>query len=122
MDYEGDRARLSAIRPDQRSAAAPKHGSGSPHRDHRRSSAQRILYIAPRRPAMKRPSSDRKFMETARLLAMKGYGLTSPNPIVGAVLLKSGRIIGRGWHRRAGLAHAEIEALRDAHNHGHNSK
>ena len=46
--------------------------------------------------------------------------MTSPNPMVGAVLVKGGKIIGRGWHRRAGLPHAEIEALRDAQKRGHN--
>jgi diaminohydroxyphosphoribosylaminopyrimidine deaminase/5-amino-6-(5-phosphoribosylamino)uracil reductase len=42
--------------------------------------------------------------------------------MVGAVLVKGGKIIGRGWHRRAGLPHAEIEALRDAQKHGHNPR
>ena len=58
--------------------------------------------------------------ETLRL-AKRGFGATSPNPMVGAVLVKSGKIIGRGWHRRAGLPHAEIEALRDAQKRGHDS-
>ena len=47
-------------------------------------------------------------------LARRGYGTTSPNPMVGAVLVKGGKIIGHGWHRRAGGPHAEIGALRDA--------
>ena len=42
--------------------------------------------------------------------------------MVGAVLVKAGKIIGRGWHRRAGLPHAEIEALRDAQKRGHNPR
>ena len=42
--------------------------------------------------------------------------------MVGAVLVKGEKIIGRGWHRRAGLPHAEIEALRDAQKHGHNPR
>ena len=42
--------------------------------------------------------------------------------MVGAVLVKGGKIIGRGWHRRAGLPHAEIEALRDAQKRGHNPR
>jgi diaminohydroxyphosphoribosylaminopyrimidine deaminase/5-amino-6-(5-phosphoribosylamino)uracil reductase len=42
--------------------------------------------------------------------------------MVGAVLVKAGKIIGRGWHRRAGLPHAEIEAIRDAEKHGHKCK
>jgi diaminohydroxyphosphoribosylaminopyrimidine deaminase/5-amino-6-(5-phosphoribosylamino)uracil reductase len=61
-------------------------------------------------------------MRLALRLARKGYGLTSPNPMVGAVLVKGGRIIGRGWHHRAGLPHAEIEALRDAQKRGQNPK
>jgi diaminohydroxyphosphoribosylaminopyrimidine deaminase / 5-amino-6-(5-phosphoribosylamino)uracil reductase len=63
--------------------------------------------------------SDAPFMRLALRLARRGYGTTSPNPMVGAVLVKGGKIIGRGWHRRAGLPHAEIEALRDARKRGH---
>jgi diaminohydroxyphosphoribosylaminopyrimidine deaminase / 5-amino-6-(5-phosphoribosylamino)uracil reductase len=57
---------------------------------------------------------DLEFIRLALRLAQRGYGLTSPNPMVGAVLVKAGKIIGRGWHHRAGRPHAEIEALRDA--------
>lgn len=64
---------------------------------------------------MKRaPGNDESFMRRALALARRGYGATSPNPMVGAVLVKGGKIIGQGWHRRAGEPHAEIEALRDA--------
>jgi diaminohydroxyphosphoribosylaminopyrimidine deaminase/5-amino-6-(5-phosphoribosylamino)uracil reductase len=45
-------------------------------------------------------------------LAAKALGRTSPNPVVGAVIVRNGRIIGEGFHRRAGLPHAEREALR----------
>ncbi len=62
------------------------------------------------------------FMRLALRLARRGYGLTSPNPMVGAVLVKGGKIIGRGWHRQAGGPHAEVEALRDAQKRGHNPK
>src|SRR5215472_10225802 len=62
--------------------------------------------------------SDAQFMRLALRLARKGFGATSPNPMVGAVLVKRGKIIGRGWHHRAGLPHAEIEALRDAQRRG----
>jgi diaminohydroxyphosphoribosylaminopyrimidine deaminase / 5-amino-6-(5-phosphoribosylamino)uracil reductase len=63
-----------------------------------------------------------EFMRLALRLARRGYGTTSPNPMVGAVLVKRGKIIGRGWHRRAGLPHAEIEALRDAEKRGENAR
>jgi diaminohydroxyphosphoribosylaminopyrimidine deaminase/5-amino-6-(5-phosphoribosylamino)uracil reductase len=49
-------------------------------------------------------------LEQARL----GFGRTAPNPAVGCVLVRDGQAVGRGWHRRAGLPHAEVEALRDA--------
>src|SRR6266481_1440325 len=62
---------------------------------------------------------DAFFMRQALRLARRGYGTTSPNPMVGAVLVQNGKIIGRGWHRRAGDPHAELEALRDADNRGH---
>jgi len=66
--------------------------------------------------------SDAQFMRLALRLARRGCGTTSPNPMVGAVLVKGGKIIGRGWHRRAGGPHAEIEALRDAQKHGQSAK
>lgn len=46
--------------------------------------------------------------------ARKGLGRTAPNPAVGCVLVKAGRIVGRGYHHAAGMPHAEIEALRSA--------
>jgi diaminohydroxyphosphoribosylaminopyrimidine deaminase / 5-amino-6-(5-phosphoribosylamino)uracil reductase len=64
--------------------------------------------------------NDTDFMRLALTQARHGYGTTSPNPMVGAVLVKNGSIIGRGWHRRAGLPHAEIEALRAAQSRKHN--
>lgn len=66
--------------------------------------------------------NDLQFMREALRLARRGYGTTSPNPMVGALLVKRGQIIGRGWHRRAGEAHAEIEALRDAEKRGRKSR
>jgi diaminohydroxyphosphoribosylaminopyrimidine deaminase/5-amino-6-(5-phosphoribosylamino)uracil reductase len=62
--------------------------------------------------------TDIDFMRQAFRLARRGYGSTSPNPMVGAVLVHHGKIIGRGWHHRAGEPHAEIEALRDAQKRG----
>ena len=52
-------------------------------------------------------------MTMALELAERGAGWTSPNPMVGAVLVKDGAVIGRGWHRRCGGLHAEREALAD---------
>jgi diaminohydroxyphosphoribosylaminopyrimidine deaminase/5-amino-6-(5-phosphoribosylamino)uracil reductase len=66
--------------------------------------------------------SDDQFMRLALRLARRGYGTTSPNPMVGAVLVKGGKVIGRGWHRRAGLPHAEIEALRDVQKRGYHPR
>jgi diaminohydroxyphosphoribosylaminopyrimidine deaminase/5-amino-6-(5-phosphoribosylamino)uracil reductase len=54
------------------------------------------------------------YMKLALKLAAKGAGWVSPNPMVGAVVVKDGRIVGRGFHRRVGAAHAEVEALRQA--------
>jgi diaminohydroxyphosphoribosylaminopyrimidine deaminase/5-amino-6-(5-phosphoribosylamino)uracil reductase len=56
------------------------------------------------------------YMGLAIKLALKAKGLTSPNPMVGAVVVKNGRIIGRGYHEKAGLAHAEVLALDEAGN------
>ena len=61
-------------------------------------------------------NTDHKYMALAVALAKKAEGMTSPNPIVGAVIVKNGRIVGRGYHKRAGLAHAEINALLQAGN------
>ncbi len=60
-----------------------------------------------------------KLMAKAFDLAEKGLGYTSPNPAVGAILFKGGRIIASGYHRRAGLPHAEIEVIKKA---GNNSR
>lgn len=56
-------------------------------------------------------SEDQRWMKEALGEARKGIGLTSPNPPVGAVIVKGGREISRGWHRKAGTAHAEVSAL-----------
>jgi diaminohydroxyphosphoribosylaminopyrimidine deaminase/5-amino-6-(5-phosphoribosylamino)uracil reductase len=53
-------------------------------------------------------------MKLALRLAAKGRGRTSPNPMVGAVVVAAGRIVGQGYHRRAGGPHAEVFALRQA--------
>jgi diaminohydroxyphosphoribosylaminopyrimidine deaminase / 5-amino-6-(5-phosphoribosylamino)uracil reductase len=54
---------------------------------------------------------DELFMTEALMEARKGLGRTSPNPAVGAVLVKGDRIVGRGFHRSAGTPHAEVEAI-----------
>jgi len=53
-----------------------------------------------------------RFMQHAIRLAKKAKGKTYPNPLVGAVIVKSGRIIGEGYHKKAGKPHAEIIAIR----------
>lgn len=55
--------------------------------------------------------TDEIFMREALRIARNAEGRTSPNPLVGAVIVKDGRIIAEGWHRRAGTPHAEIHAL-----------
>ena len=59
-------------------------------------------------------AQDLHYMTLALRLAAKGQGTTSPNPMVGAVVVRHGRIIGQGFHLRAGAPHAEILALRQA--------
>ena len=54
---------------------------------------------------------DEKYMRIALNIAKNARGRTSPNPLVGAVIVRDGRIIAEGWHRKAGTPHAEIHAL-----------
>ena len=63
---------------------------------------------------MKARNLDTTFMAAALRLAVLGRGRTSPNPMVGAVVVANGRVVGRGYHRRAGGPHAEVIALRQA--------
>lgn len=58
--------------------------------------------------------SDEAYVERALALAELGRGLVSPNPMVGAVLVREGRIVGEAYHEGAGLPHAEVLALREA--------
>ncbi|MDH3355953.1 MAG: bifunctional diaminohydroxyphosphoribosylaminopyrimidine deaminase/5-amino-6-(5-phosphoribosylamino)uracil reductase RibD, partial [Desulfobacteraceae bacterium] len=53
-------------------------------------------------------------MQMALDLAKKGEGFTSPNPMVGAVIVKDQKIVGKGYHQAAGEAHAEVNAIDDA--------
>ena len=57
---------------------------------------------------------DEMYMERALALAARGRGTTTPNPMVGAVIVKDGRIIGEGYHIRAGEGHAEVNAFKNA--------
>ncbi len=67
-------------------------------------------------------SDDLKWMRLALEEARKGIGRTAPNPPVGAVIVKNGELLGRGWHRAAGQPHAEREAIKDAvEKHGSDS-
>jgi diaminohydroxyphosphoribosylaminopyrimidine deaminase/5-amino-6-(5-phosphoribosylamino)uracil reductase len=68
---------------------------------------------APRVRAAQTPT-DARYMAEALLLARRGLGRTSPNPAVGAVVVRGGMVVGRGFHRRAGGPHAEVFALREA--------
>ena len=58
--------------------------------------------------------NDEHFMQMALDLAQKGQGFTSPNPMVGAVVVKEGRVVGSGYHHAAGQPHAEVHAIDDA--------
>ncbi len=57
---------------------------------------------------------DEHYMKQALRLARRGQGRTSPNPMVGAVIVRDGRVIGRGYHRSYGGDHAEVDAIRNA--------
>jgi len=59
-------------------------------------------------------AEDVRFMSEALALAERGRGLVSPNPVVGAVVVRDGSVVGRGWHGRYGGPHAETVALEDA--------
>ena len=59
-----------------------------------------------------------RYMKAALVLARKGAGRVAPNPMVGAVIVKDGRIVGQGYHERFGEAHAEVNALADCAGRG----
>ncbi len=65
-------------------------------------------------PAGRASEPDRRFMARALELAGAGWGRVHPNPLVGAVVVKDGEVVGTGAHREYGGPHAEIEALREA--------
>lgn len=60
------------------------------------------------------PPEAKKHMSLALKLAGRALGRTSPNPVVGAVVVKDGKVVGRGYHHAAGKPHAEVEAIRNA--------
>lgn len=59
-------------------------------------------------------TNDEQYMRRALHLARRGMGRVSPNPLVGAVIVRAGRIIAEGWHRKFGADHAEIDAIKRA--------
>jgi diaminohydroxyphosphoribosylaminopyrimidine deaminase/5-amino-6-(5-phosphoribosylamino)uracil reductase len=65
---------------------------------------------------------DDRYMRAALKLAQRGVGSVEPNPAVGAVIVKSNQIIGRGWHKEFGGPHAEINALEDCKGLGVNPR
>lgn len=64
-------------------------------------------------------NDDERFMRLALVLGRRGLGRTAPNPAVGAVIVKDGTIVGRGWTQAGGRPHAETEALRQARRAAH---
>jgi diaminohydroxyphosphoribosylaminopyrimidine deaminase/5-amino-6-(5-phosphoribosylamino)uracil reductase len=66
--------------------------------------------------------NDEKFMLQALKLARRGIGSVEPNPAVGCVIVKGGKVIGKGYHRKFGQDHAEINALADCRANGHDPK
>ena len=62
--------------------------------------------------------TDGDFLRRAAELAAKGLGHTRPNPAVGAVIVKAGKIVGEGWHKKAGCDHAEVAAIKNAARRG----
>lgn len=65
---------------------------------------------------------DQEYMRLALEEGSKGLGLTAPNPSVGALIVKDGVVIGKGYHKKAGLPHAEREALADCKRLGHDPR
>lgn len=57
--------------------------------------------------------ADEKYMRSALKLAQRGVGAVEPNPAVGCLIVKAGQVVGRGWHRKFGGPHAEINAIED---------
>lgn len=64
-------------------------------------------------------ADDQRWMRRALTLARRGLGTTRPNPMVGAVVVRDGQVLGEGFHRRAGQPHAEVEAMTAVAKAGH---
>ena len=60
------------------------------------------------------PGTDRRFMGMALALGRRGQGNVWPNPAVGCVIIRDGRVVGRGWTQPGGRPHAEVVALAEA--------
>ena len=102
----------------KRPASGPRAPRGCLPAGFFRSMSMRIPSIGNVEAARESPASvsgaeDRAMREALRL-ARRGIGTTHPNPRVGAVVLRGGEIVGRGYHARAGEAHAEVRALEAA--------
>jgi diaminohydroxyphosphoribosylaminopyrimidine deaminase / 5-amino-6-(5-phosphoribosylamino)uracil reductase len=67
------------------------------------------------------PSEVKHFMARALRLARRGLGKTDPNPVVGALIVRNGKVVGQGYHKAAGRPHAEVEAIREAGSLARNS-
>ena len=63
---------------------------------------------------------NQKYMQTALKLASRGIGSVEPNPPVGCIIVKGNQIAGKGWHKKFGAPHAEINALEDCRDLGVN--
>src|SRR5262249_12345339 len=123
----GTGVHAGCLRPHQDGAlAAASRGSGASRRRHRsgqhpRSARRggvavrrRLVDLRPRGPSARlSPVATRARMslERALELAERGRGTTHPNPVVGAVVVRDGEVVGEGWHERKGGPHAEVVAL-----------
>jgi diaminohydroxyphosphoribosylaminopyrimidine deaminase / 5-amino-6-(5-phosphoribosylamino)uracil reductase len=70
--------------------------------------------LGDRTSSSERAGDDGAYMRRGLELALRGWGHTAPNPLVGAVVVRDGEIVGEGWHARYGQEHAEAMALREA--------
>ena len=80
------------------------------------------MRLTTKKDEMKLGPADVDFLWRAIALAGRGEGHTRPNPPVGAVVVQNGRIVGEGWHRKAGGDHAEVAAIKNAVKKGHSTQ